>query len=150
MKVATPETAFRTRVPVNSAADASRETEGVPVVTRLPLASLMRTTTSVMVWLFTAFGETSSSRVVATPWATSTDWVTELTPVELKVKTYEPVVPTRLRSLKVALAEDTDLVSVPETTPLPELATTVTSPTKLSTGLPEESLTSITESAAKA
>ena len=67
VKVATPEAAFRTNVPVSSGDEPASETEGVPVVTRLPLASLILTTTSEIPTLFTALDPTFSSTVVADP-----------------------------------------------------------------------------------
>jgi hypothetical protein len=69
VKVATPEEAFLTRVPVSSGAELASDTDGVPVVTRLPSASFIRTTTSEIPLLFTALEPTVSSTVVAAPWS---------------------------------------------------------------------------------
>jgi hypothetical protein len=66
-KVAIPEAAFLTRVPVSSVDEPANETEGVPVVIKFPSASSIRTTTSEIPWLFTALDVTASSTDVAAP-----------------------------------------------------------------------------------
>jgi hypothetical protein len=79
--VARPEAAFLTNVPVSSGDDPAKETEGVPVVIKLPSASSIRTTTSEIPSLFTALDATSSSTVVANPWV---NWI------DCEVGTREP------------------------------------------------------------
>jgi hypothetical protein len=86
-KLTSPEAKFRTAVPEIVASEILKVMVGVPVVTRLPSASLSLTTTSVdIVRELSAVDGAISSRVVAVPCAKLMLWVASVSPVEVYVR----------------------------------------------------------------